>query len=217
MKSTLRCLVATTFMLAPAVVYAQAGNTPTTPQGTKPHAAAPKVDQPKADTVVNADAAAFADFKKRINEYVSLHDKVAKAAPPLKQTNSPQEIVGAQETLLQALRAARPDAKPGDIFTPAIKAAFRKVLRPELKGEDGHDAKEILKDDAPPNIPLKVNAKYPEGATRPTVPAKLLANLPTLPEQVEYRFVDAHLVLLDTKAWMVIDYIANALPPTPTK
>jgi hypothetical protein len=202
MKSMLRCVAVAAILLAPAAAYAQAHGTP---------AAAPKATKPHTDTPVNRDAAALADFKKRIDAYVALHNKVAKGAPPLKTTDNPEEIVRAQQALLDQLRAARPDAKPGDIFTPAIKAAFRKVLRPELKGEDGHDVKEILEDDAPPAIPLKVNAKYPEGATRPTVPAKILTSLPTLPEQVEYRIVDGHLVLLDTGAWMVVDYIANAV------
>lgn len=184
-------------------VFAQA------PSSARPQA--PAVTTPKGEPV-NQDAAALADFRKRIDAYVALHDKVAKASPPLKTTNDPAEITQAQESLLRALQAARPDAKAGDIFTPEIKTTFRKVLRPELKGASGQDAKDTLKDDAPASIPLKVNAKYPEGATRPTVPAKVLANLPTLPEQVEYRIVNGNLVLLDTKAWMVIDYIANALP-----
>jgi hypothetical protein len=203
MKSMLRCLAVAAITVAPAAAYAQANGTP---------AQAPTVTRPTGQPAVNADAAALADFKKRIDAYVDIHNKAAKASTPLKTTNQPAEIVHAQEALLQQLRAARPDAKPGDIFTPEIKAAFRKILRPEMKGEDGQDAKEILKDDAPPAIPLKINAKYPEGATRPTVPAKILASLPTLPEQVEYRIADGHLVLLDAKAWMVIDYIANAVP-----
>ena len=43
--------------------------------------------------------------------------------------------------------------------------------------------------------PFKVNAKYPEGASLPTVPANLLVNLPTLPEPLQYRIVEKHLIL----------------------
>jgi hypothetical protein len=59
---------------------------------------------------------------------------------------------------------------------------------------------------------LKVNSDYPEGKTLPTVPAKVLLNLPTLPKTLEYRFVDKHLILRDTPANIIVDYIPNALP-----
>jgi hypothetical protein len=68
-----------------------------------------------------------------------------------------------------------------------------------------------LKDDAPAAVPLKVNAKYPEGAPLPTVPADLLANLPTLPTEVEYRIIGKHLILRDTEADIIVDYIPNAI------
>lgn len=165
----------------------------------------------KNDAPVNADAAALADFKKRVDDYVALHRRVAKRVPPLKETNNPAEITHAQAALEQALSAARATAKPGDLFTPAVRTAFRKVLIPEMKGEDGHDTKAVMKDDAPTTVPLKVNAKYPESATRPTVPAAVLMNLPKLPEEVEYRFIEKHLILLDAEAGMVIDFIPNAI------
>ena len=94
-----------------------------------------------------------------------------------------------------------------------MRTAFRQLLAPELKGEDGRDAKEILKDDAPApgTVPFKVNAKYPENQPKPTMPANLLLNLPTLPEPLEYRVVGQHLLLLDTAADLIVDYILNVI------
>jgi hypothetical protein len=71
----------------------------------------------------------------------------------------------------------------------------------------------VLKDDAPPSgsVPLKVNAKYPDGLPRPTLPANLLLNLPSLPKGLEYRIVGKHLVLLDIDANLIVDYIPNAI------
>ena len=112
------------------------------------------------------------------------------------------------------MQAARVDAKQGDIFTPAIRPVFRRLLAPELKGEDGRDAKAVLKDDAPApgTVPFKVNAKYPgePAAARPCRPSVLLS-LPTLPAPLEYRIVGQHLLLLDTDADLVVDYILNAI------
>ena len=48
------------------------------------------------------------------------------------------------------VREARATAKPGDIFTPATQAMFRRSLRqPLTKGPDAADNKAIIKDDAP--------------------------------------------------------------------
>lgn len=167
---------------------------------------------PLAKPTVNPDAATLKDFTDRVTKYVALHNDAAKGVPPMKTTTEPEQIVAAQKALAAAIRAKRPDAAYGDIFTPEIRAKFRRLLSPQVKGEDGRDAKAILKDDAPVGVPLKVNADYPEGKTLPTVPAKLLLNLPTLPKEVEYRFVDKHLILRDAQANIIVDFIPNALP-----
>lgn len=151
------------------------------------------------------------DFKARVDKYLEQRSAAKKDAPPLKTTEDPAAIKLAQENLAARIRGIRVNAKAGDIFTPEIRDKFRRLLSPELKGEDGRDAKEILKDDAPATIPLKVNAGYPEGKPLPTVPVNLLQNLPPLPEQVEYRIIDKHLILRDTEANLIVDFIPNAI------
>ena len=51
------------------------------------------------------------------------------------------------------------------------------------------------------------NAPYPEGAPLSTVPPDLLAKLPKLPEPLEYRFVGGHLILHDSDASLVVDFL----------
>jgi hypothetical protein len=109
------------------------------------------------------------------------------------------------------IAALQVDFKPGDIFTPAIQRTIRQLLAPELKGEAGKDTKQILKDDAPKAVPLQVNTKYPEKAALPTVPSNLLLTLPHLPEELEYRIVGKHLILRDTGADLIVDFIPNAI------
>lgn len=163
---------------------------------------------------VNTDAAVLADFKARIDKYVAIHKDAAKGDAKPKETENPAEIVARQEALAGRIRAARATAKQGDIFTAEIRTKFRRLLAPELKGEDGRDAKAVMKEDAPSpaSIPFKVNAKYPEGAPLPSVPSNLLLTLPTLPDPLEYRIIGKHLVLLDTGAGIIVDYIPNAIP-----
>jgi len=167
--------------------------------------------QHKPDPAPNPDAVTLQDFKARVDAYIALRNKAAKEVPPLKETENAAAIKSVQDALGKRIAAARANAQPGDIFTPEIRTRFRKLLAPELKGEDGRDAKAIVKDDAPASISFKVNAPYPAGTPLPTVPANLLLNLPPLPTQVEYRIIDKHLILRDTEANVIVDYIPNAI------
>jgi hypothetical protein len=44
-----------------------------------------------------------------------------------------------------------------------------------------------------------------------TFPPTLLANLPKLPPELEYRFVDNALILRDTKANVVVDFLPDVM------
>jgi hypothetical protein len=165
------------------------------------------------DPDVNKDAAAIAEFKIRVDAYADLHRRLAKGEASQKETHDAARLNVAKATLTARVQAARSTAKQGDIFMPAIRPVFRRLLAPELKGEDGRDAKAILKDDAPApgTVPFKVNAKYPGDQPIPTVPASVLLSLPALPAPLEYRIVGQHLLILDTAADLVVDYLLNAV------
>ena len=174
-------------------------------------ASTPAVARQRGTAPANPDALTQQDFKKRIDAYIALRADAMKDVGAPKPSTDPAEIKAAQNALAQRIAAARSDAKPGDIFTPDIRQRFRELLAPQLKGEDGRDAKAIVKDDAPVAVPFKVNAMYPEGKPLPTVPAALLINLPPLPKQVEYRIIDKHLILRDAEANLIVDYMLNAI------
>ena len=165
------------------------------------------------DPAVNPNAAVMADFKARVEKYAALHKDLAKGAAAQKDETNAAQITAQRTALVAKIQAARATAKHGDIFSPEIRSIFRRLLAPELKGEDGRDAKAVLKDDAPApgTVPFKVNAKYPENQPKPTMPANLLLNLPPLPAPLEYRVVGQHLLLLDTAADLIVDYILNAI------
>ena len=161
----------------------------------------------------NVSAAVLEDFRDRVDQYMELRQRAAKAAPALKETDDPARIEAAQDGRAAAIRAQRAGAKPGDIFTPEIRHTIRQLLAPEVEGEEGRATRQVLRDDAPAPgaVPLDVNARYPDGAPLPTVPATLLANLPELPKGLEYRFIGKDLVLLDSDANLIVDYIRNAI------
>ena len=165
----------------------------------------------KAKVAATLDAAFQADFKNRIDHYLEVRKQAAKDAPSLKETKDPAKIKAAEDGLAARIQTLRATAQPGDIFSPEIQKTFRRLLAPEMKGEDRKDTKEILKDDAPASVPLKVNTKYPEKAALPTVPSNLLLSLPSLPEELEYRIIGKHLILRDTGADLIVDFIPNAI------
>lgn len=123
-------------------------------------ASTPAVANQKGHAAANPDALIQQDFQKRIDVYIGLRNDAVKGISPLKPTADPAEITAGQHTFAQRITAARSDAKPGDIFTPDISRRFRELLAPHLIGEDGRDARAIVKDDAPPAVPFKVNAAY---------------------------------------------------------
>jgi hypothetical protein len=156
----------------------------------------------------NPDAQVMADFKQRVDNYVELRKKADNSAPPLKESNDGAKIKLAQQGLAERIGAARVGVKPGEIFTPEIAATFRRLLRPEAK-EQG--AKEVMKEDKPVIVSFKVNGPYPDKQPVVTVPPNILAALPPLPKDIEYRFIDKHLILRDSKANLIIDYMPNAI------
>ena len=171
-----------------------------------------EAQQKPAAGQANPDALVLQDFQQRIEKYVELQRDLAKDSPPIKETKNPADITAAQDVLAAKIQAARKDARPGEIFTPQIRAKFRQLMYPELKGQDGRDAKEQLKEDEPPaSIPLKVNSRYPTGASLPTMPTNILTSLPPLPEDLEYRIIGKHLILRDVDANIIVDFVPNAI------
>jgi hypothetical protein len=57
---------------------------------------------------------------------------------------------------------------------------------------------------------------YPTELPLATFPARLLAKLPDLPPELEYRIVGRHIVLRDVTANVVVDVARNIVPTIPS-
>ena len=165
---------------------------------------------PAARAVTSADPAALEEFTRRLDEYVKVQHRLANEAPKLKATDNPADISAAENALAEKIRAARHDARRGDIFTPEVTRLFRQLMYPELTGSEGRDTRANIEDEEA-SIRLQVNGKYPPTEPLQTLPPNILANLPQLPDDVEYRVVGRHLVLRDVDANLIIDFIPNAI------
>jgi hypothetical protein len=160
----------------------------------------------------NPDAAILADFNARLDNYVKKQRALLKGSP-IAEDATPAQIKARQDTIAAELRAIRKNAKQGDIITPEVAALFKRLMNPEVK-EQPRETKQALEeeDGEVAQVNLKVNATWPESEPLTTVPANILAVLPQLPMDVEYRISNKrHLVLRDVDANIIVDYVLNAI------
>ena len=117
-----------------------------------------------------------------------------------------------QRSLEALLKKARASAKRGDLFDPATEKMIRRALAQVFSGPEGARLKATIMDEIPTKVKLAVNTRYPDDVPVSTMPPQVLAMLPKLPEELEYRFIGARLILVDVHAHTIADYIENALP-----
>jgi hypothetical protein len=160
---------------------------------------------------VNAYGAAVKAFRDRADAYLAIHKKAAESVPALKQTDDPSKLTAREVALGEAIRQARATAKAGDIFGVELAAHIRDVIRKDWAKRSAAD-KAGVAHDIPPGAVADVNATYPSALPLATFPATLLAALPPLPEDLEYRFAGRHLILRDVKANIIVDVLPNVLP-----
>jgi hypothetical protein len=160
---------------------------------------------------VTAQAGALREFGDRTRAYLALRTKLAAGVAAVSGDATSEQITQHQAQLAAAVRAARKDARHGDIFTPPVVPQFRTIIRRDLQARDIRDALAAMQE-VPIALPLRVNTPWPPDAPRATVPPQLLSSLYPLPEGLEYRFLDRHLVLLDGEANLVVDYILDVVP-----
>jgi hypothetical protein len=159
---------------------------------------------------VNADSAIIQDFGKSVAAYLQLRKSVESKLPPLKATASQAKINRQEHELARAIGDARKDAKAGDIFTPEISAEIRRLTGMAMQPRSGGDhIGQSLRHAEPVQLHLHVNEKYPEKLPLQSTPPSLLENLPPLPPEIEYRITGRDLVLLDTKANLIVDLITG--------
>jgi hypothetical protein len=158
------------------------------------------------------------EFQEAMRRYVDLRNHLARGKPEASPGSRAAEI-----------RQGRGDAKQGDLFRRGVQPLFRRALTEELRDPEARDTRRTLGEGNPETAPgleqdgdvarrsitLVVNGLYPPGASFSTMPPRLLQRLPALPASIDYRFVGRDLVLVDTTASLVIDYLPNAVPVGP--
>lgn len=179
------------------------------------------------EQTVDMDPQALTKFQHEVEEYVELHQELLKRIPTVTASSTPEEIAAHRKKMTEAIRAERADEKQGAIFKPSVAFAFRELIRKELQGPDGPAVMGEMRSGNPrvegtpskqnPNsevqvpVQVAVNAVYPDSAPASTVPASLLLKMPPLPDQVKYGFVGSALILRDTEASVILDFVPDVV------
>jgi hypothetical protein len=162
------------------------------------------------ETRVNPQAQAMMEFKKRMDGYLELRRAVTQKYPEVKETGNPAKIHEREVNLGKGIAMARANAKAGDLFGPVSRQLLT-IVENDWNSRSPADQKAILSE-LPKGLMLKVNQTYPPNIPLASVPSKLLAQLPMLPEELEYRLVDRRLLLRDRDANLILDVLVGAEP-----
>jgi hypothetical protein len=163
--------------------------------------------------VQTQDSSAVEQFRQGVDVYIVLRQAVVTQIPPPAVSSDVAAIAAAVDRLAEAIRAARPTARAGDIFTPQSSSAIRRRIAAVLERSHGKLAGLLVEIDgeAPP-VPARlfVNGRF-DWQYGASMPADFIAVLPALPSPLQYRFVDRDLVLVDIEAGLVVDVLPRAL------
>ena len=168
----------------------------------------------EALTPTSVETPVLDTFNEQVAAYLRLQDGVRRQLALQRLFADPEDLFSAMRSMQAGIRAARPDARPGSIFTPAMGTLIRARLQQRLVvcNYAVEDVLAFLNEERMPGAPEpRVNGPFPWTVGSAMWPT-LLAVLPPLPPQLQYRFFDRDLVMIDIDADVVIDVLKDALP-----
>lgn len=157
----------------------------------------------------NPHAQVVVEFNNRVKQYLEVRQKALSEFKPLKESPDQREIAERERALGQAIRTARAGARAGDLLGGAVGELVRAATKADFRRRSTK-GKQLRLDELPRFRPI-VNQTYPSDWPLQTFPPTLLADLPNLPPELEYRFVDNALILRDTKANIVVDVLHDVM------
>ena len=153
-------------------------------------------------------------FNQRIAAYMEVHNEVDRKLLLPPSFDEGEDIFEAIEALQSGIRTARGGAGRGAILTPDVGAVIRARLESRLVtcGQKVEAVLAFINEERAPDAPAPtINERFPWKLGSAMWPS-FLGVLPPLPAELQYRFADRDLVLIDIHADLVVDILANALP-----
>jgi hypothetical protein len=165
----------------------------------------------QAVAAIMEDTIATAVFQRRVANYVTLHRLLEGPLPMPQRATDMRTVRGAAQALAARLQAARKDARQGEIFTDDVTRMFHRRLATCLAQEEIATmlAQQEYGEDV--QATLRVNAVWPVTVPFDFVPPQVLATLPHLAPELQYRIIGRSLVLWDHHANLIVDILPGAL------
>ena len=171
--------------------------------------------QSRTSTPLQAGASAI--FHEEVQAYLAVRREAQQTLPPLSTSARPEEIVNFTTALGSRIAELRKDAPPGQVLSMAVVGRLREIATEELTTRKDELAAVKLGNPVfeagGPEVPLAVNAIYPDAAPVSFMPPALLHRFPKLPAALEYRFVGRALVIRDRLANIIVDFAREVAPP----
>ncbi len=184
--------------------------------GTSAPAQVPPLPENQALPILQEIVATQA-FEERVNQYATLHRLLEGLLPPLRTTRDMAQLQMSVRGLALRVRMARADAHQGDLIGPDVARMFRRRIATCLPAAEwaaifADNAAEAEDEEGMPAgpPPLHVNMEWPEQVPFGFVPPQMLAALPRLPAELQYRIIGNALVLWDHHANLIVDFLPDA-------
>ena len=160
------------------------------------------------------EAPILGNFNKRVFAYMTIHDEVERQVWPGGPFENADDMEQALLAMRSGIRAARPTARRGDIFTADVGSLIRRRIEERLVACDQtvEDVLSFINEERLPHAGKPAIHKPFPWDLGCAMPASLIPALPPIPDGLEYRFADRDLVLIDMHADLVVDILPNALP-----
>jgi hypothetical protein len=155
-------------------------------------------------------------FVAATRDYAWTHRRLESAMGPIEVNADIDRIHRSVVQLADAIRAERPQARLGDLFTPSLGIELRWRIADALAAHDFGPADvraaEAADGTDPSLVTLAVNGPFPWAHGSAMFPCVIEA-LPELPPELQYRIVGDTLVLVDVHASLIVDLLPSALQP----
>ena len=165
-----------------------------------------------AQSAATSGADVLRRFERAVAEYAALHRKAAGQITPPQVARNMAPAIASSDLLAERIRAARRQARQGDIFSAEAAVVFRRHIAGAVTREEVADLLVDRDDGTPIRRPQpRVNARWPLEVEYVYVPPRLIAALPPLPPELQYRLIGRSLVLWDRPANLIVDVLPEAL------
>ena len=168
----------------------------------------------KAPAVVD-EAAALAQFEAAIAKYMALRQRLRNEITGPVPNSTGTELNRASDSLAAAIQRARTGAREGNLFVVPVTIVIKRRVEDVIRRDHLEPILANIDDEAPTVKTPAIHLRFPLASQMATMPPSLLAALPELPKELEYRIVGNYLVLRDVDAALILDYIPAAVPRKP--